>query len=99
MTMSSRWLTAASVLSFTLMLSGVAQAQSTATRTTNPDTEYCSTLVKKYNQYLNETIGQGAPATSLDGRVAIEQCSSNPKASTFVLEQKLNDAKLDLPKR
>lgn len=65
----------------------------------NPDIAYCATLAKKYNQYLNETIGQGAPATSLDGRVAIEQCSSNPKGSTFVLEQKLSNAKLDLPKR
>ena len=67
--------------------------------TDNPDVAYCSTLTKKYNQYLNETIGQGAPATSLDGRVAIEQCSSgNTKASIFVLEQKLSNAKIDLPK-
>lgn len=66
----------------------------------NPDTVYCSTLTKKYNQYLNETVGQGGPATSLDGHVAIEQCSgSNTKASIFILEQKLNNAKIDLPKR
>lgn len=72
---------------------------SVAKRTGSSDVEYCSALSNTYNRYLNETIGQGATATSLEGRVAIENCRTNTKASISVLERKLSDAKIPLPLR
>lgn len=93
MTKSSAWLAAASILSLTL-------APSVGARAENPDSVYCSALAKRYNQYLNETIGQGGLPNSLDGRVASEHClGGDIKATIFVLEQKLTNAKLGLPKR
>jgi|LNAP01.1.fsa_nt_gb hypothetical protein len=100
MTKSGEWLVAASVLALTLALSVTARAQNAenAALTGNPDSAHCLALAKQYNRYLKETIGQGEAPTSLDGRVASEQCSGgNAKASILVLERKLVNAKINLP--
>ncbi len=82
------------------LMAGLACGVGVPARADDPDSAYCSALAKRYNQYLNETIGQGGLSTSLDGRVASERCSGGDiKASIFILEQKLTNAKLGLPKR
>ena len=97
MTRASKWLIATPVLSMTLELSAAARAESAALAA-NPNSAYCSALAAKHNRYLYETFGAGGLPTSLDGRVASEQCSEDKaKTSISVLEQKLN--KIDLPKR
>ena len=55
----------------------------------------------KYETYLaNMSIGRIAAADSADGRVALEQCKAgNAAACIPVLEQKLRNAKIDLPPR
>ena len=63
------------------------------------DAAYCKALAQKYETYL-ATMASGRMPESADGRVAIDQCSSsNPAAGIPVLEQKLRNARIDLPPR
>ena len=65
------------------------------------DAAYCKALSEKYETYLaNMTTGRSPQPDSVDGRVAMEQCKAgNAVASIPVLEQKLRNAKIDLPPR
>ena len=56
---------------------------------------------EKYETYLaNMTIGRSPQPDLVDGRVAVEQCKTgNAVAAIPVLEQKLRNAKIDLPPR
>ncbi len=65
------------------------------------DAAYCKALSEKYETYLaNMSIGRSPQPDSVDGRVALEQCKAgNTVASIPVLEQKLRNAKIDLPPR
>jgi len=65
------------------------------------DAAYCKALSEKYETYLaNMTNGRSPQPDSVDGRVAMEQCKAgNTVAGIPVLEQKLRNAKIDLPPR
>ena len=65
------------------------------------DAAYCQALAQKYQAYLgNMTSGRTPMPGPVDGMVAVEQCKAgNTAASIPVLEQKLRDAKIDLPRR
>ena len=65
------------------------------------DAAYCKALSEKYETYLaNMTTGRSPQPDSVDGRVAMEQCKAgNTVASIPVLEQKLRNARIDLPPR
>jgi hypothetical protein len=65
------------------------------------DAAYCKALSEKYETYLaNMTTGRSPQPDSVDGRVALEQCKAgNTAAAIPVLEQKLRNAKIDLPPR
>ena len=64
------------------------------------DATYCKALAEKYETYLNNmTSGKSPKQDSVDGRVALEQCKKGNAAGIPTLEQKLRNAKLDLPPR
>ena len=65
------------------------------------DAAYCSALIQKYYRYVIKIYGSHSPNTgSLDGNVAVEQCrAGNTSAGIPVLEQKLRDAREELPAR
>ena len=65
------------------------------------DAAYCKALSEKYETYLaNMTTGRSPQPDSVDGRVALEQCKvGNSAAAIPILEQKLRNAKIDLPSR
>jgi len=64
------------------------------------DAAYCKALSEKYETYLNNmTSGKSPQQDSVDGRVALEQCKKGNAAGIPTLEQKLRNAKLDLPPR
>ncbi len=62
---------------------------------------YCRALAERYETYLNNmTSGRSPQQDSVDGRVALEQCRKGDSAAAIpVLEQKLRNAKIDLPPR
>lgn len=63
------------------------------------DAAYCEALIYKYNTYVAIRSGRSVAGT-VDGNVAVEQCKAgNTAAGIPVLEQKLRDAKVDLPSR
>ena len=65
------------------------------------DASYCRALAEKYETYLNNmTSGRSPQQDSVDGRVALEQCKKGDTVAAIpVLEQKLRNAKIDLPPR
>jgi hypothetical protein len=65
------------------------------------DADYCKALAQKYEVYISsKTTGRTPGAGTIDGSVAIEQCKAGNTASGIpVLEQKLRDARIDLPSR
>ena len=64
------------------------------------DATYCKALSEKYETYLNNmTSGRSPQQDSVDGRVALEQCKKGDTSAIPVLEQKLRNAKIDLPPR
>lgn len=75
-----------------LPLSAMAQAD---------DVAYCGALIQKYHRYVIKFYGSHSlNSGSLDGNVAVEQCrAGNTAAGIPVLEQKLRDAKVELPAR
>ena len=69
-----------------LLMGGTAFAQST-------DVAYCNALSAKYREY----IGRGE--THADASAAMGQCASAPGTAIPVLEKRLKDGKVELPKR
>jgi hypothetical protein len=66
------------------------------------DADYCRALTQQYNTYVSglERGGRNPAPAPVDAQTAIEQCKAgNTAAGIPVLEQKLRDAKIDLPKR
>jgi hypothetical protein len=63
------------------------------------DVEYCQALVQKYHQFITKYNGHSPNPGTADGQVAVDQCQSGNPAGIPVLEQKLRDAKVELPKR
>ena len=65
------------------------------------DADYCRALTQAYQRYVT-TIqrGHGPEQTPIDAQNAIDQCNAgNTAAGIPVLEQKLRNAKIELPKR
>ena len=62
---------------------------------------YCKALGDKYQTYVsNMQSGRSPMPESPDVRIAIDQCNKgNTAAGIPVLEQKLRNAKVDLPPR
>jgi hypothetical protein len=65
------------------------------------DAAYCQALAQKYQAYLGNMTGGRTPVPGpVDGMVAVEQCKTgNTAGGIRVLEQKLRDARIDLPPR
>ena len=64
------------------------------------DIAYCQALAQKYQAYLGNMTGGRTPVPGpVDGMVAVEQCKAGNTAGIPVLEQKLRDARIDLPRR
>jgi len=63
------------------------------------DAAYCKALVAKYRAFIIKTGGHSPSPGTADGSVAVDQCLSGNPAGIPVLEQKLRDAKIDLPSR
>lgn len=63
------------------------------------DADYCSALTQRYQTYVyNAATSRNPP--SPDAENAIAQCKAgNTAAGIPVLEKKLRDARIDLPKR
>ena len=94
MTIRLACLTAALTVAFAVLPALVAQAQ-------NNDASYCRALAEKYETYVaNMAYGRSPMPESPDIRIAIDQCSKgNTTAGIPVLEQKLRNARIDLPPR
>jgi hypothetical protein len=65
------------------------------------DADYCRALTQRYNTLVGSgQTGRNPQPAPVDAQTAIEQCKAgNTAAGIPVLEQKLKDAKVDLPKR
>lgn len=63
------------------------------------DVSYCQALVAKYRAFITKYSGHSPNPGTADGNVAADQCMSGNPAGIPVLEQKLRDAKVDLPSR
>lgn len=65
------------------------------------DAAYCSALTQKYQTYVaTEQTGRNPQLPTVDAQNAIAQCQAgNAGAGIPVLEQKLRDAKVELPNR
>lgn len=63
------------------------------------DAEYCQALVQKYHAFITKYSGHSPNPGTADGQVAVDQCLSGNPAGIPVLEQKLRDAKVELPSR
>ena len=61
---------------------------------------YCKALTAKYEAFVVNMKGHSIQPGGVDGSVAVEQCKAGNTAEGIpVLERKLHDAKIDLPKR
>jgi hypothetical protein len=61
---------------------------------------YCRRLIARYEAFVENMNGHSNQPGGLDGQVAVEQCKQgNTAAGIPVLEHKLQDAKIALPKR
>ena len=64
------------------------------------DATYCRRLSARYEAFIENMNGHSMQPGGIDGQVAIEQCKAgNTAAGIPVLEQKLQDAKVGLPRR
>jgi len=64
------------------------------------DADYCKALADKYEAFLINMNGHSNNEGGLDGSVAVSQCrEGNPAEAIPVLEQKLNEARIPLPRR
>jgi anti-sigma factor ChrR (cupin superfamily) len=63
------------------------------------DATYCRRLIARYEALVENMNGHSMQPGGLDGQVAVEQCKEgNTAAGIPILERKLNDAKVALPK-
>lgn len=63
------------------------------------DAAYCDALIQQYNRYVIK-VGSHPNTGSVDGQVAVAQCrAGNTAAGIPVLEQKLRNAGVELPRR
>jgi len=85
---------------FSRLLACAAPLIPTAASAQMNDADYCKALSDKYLTYvadINSAMPHPAP---VDAQAAIEQCKAgNAAAAIPVLEQKLRNARIDLPKR
>jgi hypothetical protein len=64
------------------------------------DATYCRRLIARYEAFVENMSGHTNNPGGLDGQVAIAQCKAGNTAEGIpVLERKLQDAKINLPKR
>jgi hypothetical protein len=65
------------------------------------DADYCRALSQRYQTFVGGVDrGHNPQPAPVDAQTAIEQCKAgNTAAGIPVLEQKLRDAKVELPKR
>ena len=63
------------------------------------DASYCRALAAEYQKYYVKTSGHSPSQGPIDGNVAADQCATGNPAGIPVLEQKLRDAKVNLPPR
>jgi hypothetical protein len=65
------------------------------------DVDHCRALTQRYQTLVGSVDrGHDPQPAPVDAQTAIEQCKAgNTAAGVPVLEQKLRDAKVDLPKR
>ena len=64
------------------------------------DATYCRRLIARYEAFVENMSGHSNQPGGLDGQVAIAQCKAGNTAEGIpVLERKLQDAKINLPKR
>jgi hypothetical protein len=64
------------------------------------DATYCRRLIARYEAFVENMSGHSMQPGGLDGQVAIAQCKAGNTAEGIpVLERKLQDAKIALPKR
>jgi hypothetical protein len=64
------------------------------------DATYCRRLIARYEAFVENMNGHVLQPGGLDGQVAIEQCKAGDTADGIpVLERKLQDAKIELPRR
>ena len=64
------------------------------------DATYCRRLTARYEAFIENVNGHSMQPGGIDGQVAMAQCKEgNTAAGIPVLERKLQDAKVDLPRR
>lgn len=64
------------------------------------DAAYCQALTAKYQHFIARMESHNPSPGTVDANVAIDQCrNGNTAAGIPVLEQKLRDAKIELPRR
>jgi hypothetical protein len=64
------------------------------------DATYCRRLTARYEAFIENMSGHSMQPGGLDGQVAIAQCKAGDTADGIpVLERKLQDAKVGLPRR
>jgi len=64
------------------------------------DATYCRRLTARYEAFIENMSGHSMQPGGLDGQVAIAQCKAGDTTDGIpVLERKLQDAKVGLPKR
>jgi hypothetical protein len=64
------------------------------------DATYCRRLTARYEAFVENMSGHSMQPGGIDGQVAIAQCKAGNTAEGIpVLERKLQDAKINLPKR
>jgi hypothetical protein len=63
------------------------------------DVKYCTALIAKYEQYLDQSSKRGQQPQGLDARTGIEKCKAGDTSGIPVIEKALKDAKYDLPPR
>lgn len=64
------------------------------------DTAYCHALSAKYQEYVGHGSGGrhgGADNQDIDARMAVDKCNAGDTSGVPVLEQRLKDARIDLP--
>ena len=88
--MTVKQLTYVASVALTFLLSASAWAD---------DAAYCRALIEKYQAFIVKTGGHSPNPGTADGSAAVEQCRAGNPAGIPILERKLRDAKVDLPKR
>jgi hypothetical protein len=81
------------------LLAIVAFSLPTAAFAQSSDAKYCTALVSKYQQYLDQSQKKGEAPQNLTAKVGVEKCKAGDTSGIPAIEKALKDAKLDLPPR